>query len=137
MFGHPQAHAPIKNDYNIMVDLCNNNLGRQFIQQMTDASHVRHSMIEQLIASDVSGDRFDLSDNQGDYHPYPFLEGDKITFCVNMQGLLQADSPTDMDGVTVSNASLFTNLFSGVSGISLSPTPYIEPRTWKVVIQLV
>jgi predicted heme/steroid binding protein len=137
MFGHPQANAPIKNDYEIMVDLSNNNLGRQFITQMTDASQVRHSMIEQLIASDVSGDRFDISDNDGDYHPYPFLAGDKITFCVNMQGKLQADSPTDLGGgIVVSNTSLFSDLFNGIPGISVSP-PYIDPRTWKVVIQLV
>lgn len=136
MFGHPQAQAPIKNDYNIMVDLCNNNLGLKFITEMQDASDIRHSMLEQLIASDVSGDRFDISDNDG-YYPYPFLQGDKIVFTVTMQGNLYVDSPTTMSGVSTTTLDLLTRLFSGIPGIVLNPFPQFERRTWKITITLV
>lgn len=137
MFGHPQAQAPIKNDANIISDLSNDNLGNQFVQTMLDMSGVRHSMLEQLIAADISGDRFDLSDNDGNYHPYPFLEGDKITFRVAMQGNLFVDSETELNNGTISNTNVLYNLFDGIPGISLVPVPKFDSRMWKVVITLV
>jgi hypothetical protein len=141
MFGHPQAQAPIKNDNDILADLSNDNLGLQFDITLGNSVDVRHSILEQLIAADVSGDRFDLSDNDGNYHPYPFLAGDQIVFRVKMSGTLNADSPSILPSGTVSNSSLLYNLLNGVTGISVqnntSTSGSIDERTWKITITLV
>jgi hypothetical protein len=138
MFGHPQAQAPIKNDAAIIADLSNGNLGSQFVTSMTDASDIRHSMLEQLFASDVSGDRFDLSDNDGPYYPYPFMTGDKIVFRVSMSGNIFEDSPTIMTNGTISsNAGILYRLFNGIPGISFNPNPVFDRRYWKVIITLI
>jgi hypothetical protein len=140
MFGHPQAQAPIKNDNNILTDMSNCDLGLQFATRLGDASDIRHSILEQLIAADVSGDRFDISDNDGNYHQYPFLAGDKIVFRVAMQGILNADSPTALQSGTVSNANLLFQLFNGIPGLAVtaqSTTGTVQERYWKVTITLV
>jgi len=136
MFGHPQAQAPIKNDANIIADLSNGNLGYQFVSMMSDGSNIRHSIIEQLINSDISGIRFDISDTDT-YHPYPFIVGDRITFRVSMSGNLYIDSPSAMNDVTVSNSGVLSRLFTNIPGISMNPVPRIDIRTWKVIITLV
>jgi hypothetical protein len=140
MFGHPQAQAPIKNDDDILADLSNDNLGLQFDTELGNSVDVRHSILEQLIAADVSGDRFDLSDNDGNYHPYPFLAGDKIVFRVQMSGTLNADSPTSLPSGTVSNSALLHQLFSGITGITIqnstSLSGSVDARLWKITITL-
>ena len=139
MFGHPQAQAPIKNDNDILTDLSNDNLGSQFAVRLGDASDIRHSILEQLIAADVSGDRFDISDNDT-YHQYPFLAGDKIVFRIAMQGTLNADSPTSLQSGTVSNAKLLYQLFNNIAGIAVTDNSVVgtvQERYWKITITLV
>lgn len=136
MFGHPQAQAPIKNDAEIIRDLSDGNLGLQFVTSLSDSSSVRHSMLEQLIAADVSSIRFDISDTDT-YHPYPFIVGDKIVFRVSMQGNLFIDSSSGLNGSTATTTGILNNLFGTTVGIQMSPSPHFETRTWKVTITLV
>jgi hypothetical protein len=136
MFGHPQAQAPIKNDDNIIQDFSNCNLGNQFVSSMYDLSYVRQTILEQLVAADISGTRFDISDNDG-YYSYPFRVGDKITFGVAMQGKMFVDSATQFQNISASNTDILNRLFANSPGITLVPEPQFDRRVWKITITLV
>ena len=139
MFGHPQAQAPIKNDSQIIQDLSNGNIGLQFVNILLDASNIRHSILEQLINSDVSNIRFSISDTSGSYYPYPFVKGDKIVFRVSMQGSLYIDDPTTLpNGTVATTTNILYKLFNGIPGIDFSQSPVsIQTRYWKISITLV
>ena len=138
LFGHPQAQAPIKNDIDILTDLSNDNLGSQFVTELGNSQAVRHSILEQLINADVSSLRFDISDNQGSYLPYPFIDGDKIVFRVKMQGALNADPASGLSGQSGVTAIDLSQLFSGITGIVSAggANMKVEERMWKVTATL-
>ena len=137
LFGHPQAQAPIKNDTDILTDLSNDNLGQQFVTELGNSQAVRHSILEQLINSDVSSLRFDISDNQGSYLPYPFISGDKIVFRVKMQGNLNVDAASGLSGQSGVTSSVLSTLFSGITGVeNVSGNMKIAERVWKVTATL-
>ena len=134
LFGHPQAQAPIKNDAAILEDLSGDDLGLQFITELSNNHIVRHSMLEQLIDADVSNERFDYSHNDM-YHSYPFLDGDKVVFRIKMQGNLLVDAASALGGSTTVNQSLISALFGGITGIDAA-TAKVQDRLWKVTATL-
>jgi hypothetical protein len=134
LFGHPQAQAPIKNDAAILADLSGDDLGRQFITELSNNHVVRHSMLEQLIDADVSNERFDYSHNDT-YHSYPFLDGDKIVFRVKMQGNLFVDAISSLGASTTVQQSTITALFSNITGID-AQNGKVSERIWKVTATL-
>jgi hypothetical protein len=137
LFGHPQAQAPIKNDIDILTDLSNDDLGQQFVTELGNSYAVRHSILEQLINADVSSLRFDISDNDGNYHSYPFIDGDKIVFRVKMQGNLNIDAASGLSGQSGVTSSVLASLFSGITGVAnVGGNMKIEERIWKVTATL-
>jgi hypothetical protein len=134
LFGHPQAQAPIKNDAAILADLSGDDLGRQFVTELSNNHVVRHSMLEQLIDADVSNTRFDYSHNDT-YHSYPFLDGDKIVFRVKMQGNLFVDAISTLSNNTSVSQSTISALFSNITGIDAQDGKVSE-RIWKVTATL-
>jgi hypothetical protein len=134
LFGHPQAQAPIKNDSAILSDLSGDDLGRQFITELSNNHVVRHSMLEQLIDAEVSIERFDYSHNDT-YHSYPFLDGDKIVFRVKMQGNLFVDAISSLGASTTVQQSTITALFSNITGID-AQNGKVSERIWKVTATL-
>jgi hypothetical protein len=134
LFGHPQAQAPIKNDTAILEDLSGDDLGGQFITELSNNHIVRHSMLEQLIDADVSNERFDYSHNDT-YHSYPFLDGDKIVFRVKMQGNLFVDAISSLGSSTTVTQSTISALFSNIIGID-AQNGKVSERIWKVTATL-
>jgi hypothetical protein len=134
LFGHPQAQAPIKNDTAILADLSGDDLGGQFITELSNNHVVRHSMLEQLIDADVSNERFDYSHNDT-YHSYPFLDGDKIVFRVKMQGNLFVDAISSLGASTTVQQSTISALFNNITGID-AQNGKVSERIWKVTATL-
>jgi alpha-tubulin suppressor-like RCC1 family protein len=142
LFGHPQAQAPIKNDLNIMADICNNSgfdLGRQFVEAIT-SQQAMQAIFENLVAADVSGDRFDVHDTSDNYyHPFPFVADDEFIFRVRMRGHIDVDQSLSVDGF--GQPSQLQNVFGRIIS-DTDPTKFmttagdIYSRVWVVRIKL-
>jgi alpha-tubulin suppressor-like RCC1 family protein len=142
LFGHPQAQAPIKNDDNIMADICNNggyDLGRQFVDAITQSTYMQ-SVFESLVAADVNGDRFDVHDTSANYyHPFPFITDDEFIFRVRMRGHIDIDQSLSVSGFgqPTQLQNVFGRIISDTDSTKFMNTSGdIYSRVWVVRIKL-
>lgn len=142
LFGHPQAQAPIKNDADIMADICNNSgydLGRQFVEAIT-SQEAMQTIFENLVAADISGDRFDVYDiSENYYHPFPFVTDDEFIFRVRIRGHIDVDQSLSVDGFGQPSQlqSIFGRIISDSDSTKFMNTSGdIYSRVWVIRIKL-
>jgi hypothetical protein len=140
LFGHPKALAPIKNDYQIKLDMERQNLGKQFIDSSGGLSHkdasgnydIILSIFQQLNKFSITEKRFaENSNNINVWNGMPFQKDDIITFILEMSGTINVEPNNSM----VTSADIFGSINSYAT-ITANKGMDVISKRWLIRIKL-